>query len=104
MKKLLLAAALASVAFATAANATVIIFVPYGGLFTPPAVPPGETLVTNFSTAAGLTGTYKLKTGSSGSGSAPAFSSSTFDPHQYLDILRGQKATLAIPKELGVEI
>jgi hypothetical protein len=97
-KAIAVAAALAIPA--GAANAvTPIAFVSYGT-----AVPAGETLVTNFSgavptVAAGyaLSGTGSFLTGTSSAGAAPAFSSSTADPNQYLSVEGGETETLSTP-------
>ena len=89
-------ALLAGMACAGPADASVV-FVSFG---TPPAaVPAGETLVTNFGTAAGLTGAYLLETGPhSGIAAPPAYSTTTADTSQYLAVLGGGSATLALPK------
>ncbi len=104
MKRLLLGTALASLALATAANASQVSFLQYGGAYTPPALRPGATLVTDFASNAGLSGTYTLTNGTSGTAAAPAFSSSLQDPDQYLAIEGGDTATLQLPDALDVEI
>lgn len=106
-QKLLLLSAIAAVGLATAAHAELlsVTFVPYGDGVLPPNAPPHETLVTSFATSAGLSGTYNLETGSStGNWLAPAYSATSQDLNQYLAVLGGGYATLAIPKETGVEI
>ena len=108
MKRMLLAAAW-SLAWITAGHAGLVSinFSPYGGGTTPPAVPAGDTLVTNFANSNGLTGTgnYLLVTGSSmGNYVAPAYSGSTSDPSQYLAVEANATATLTVPKETGVAI
>ena len=86
--KVLLASAL--MAPAVMAHATTMTFTGYGV-----ALPPGETLVTDFSTLpATFAGTGTLVTGSvSGVYAAPAFSPTTFDPGQYLAVEAGQSET-----------
>jgi PEP-CTERM motif len=86
--KILLAAAF--IAPAAMAHATSLTFTGYGV-----ALPPGETLVTDFSTLPGtFTGTGTLVTGSSsGVYAAPAFSATTFDTSQYLAVEGGQSET-----------
>jgi hypothetical protein len=106
VRKLVLATALATVGFAASANASLVSldFVPYGAGITPPSVPPGEKAVTI--SAATLTGTFSLVTGTTGDHAAPAFSSTpTFDPNQYLALLTGDSATLSLGGEYqAVEI
>jgi PEP-CTERM motif len=107
MKKLLLTISLATLLSVSASNASLVsvTFTPYGGADTPPLTPPGSTLVSDFSSSAGLTGTFSLVTGSvSGTNLAPAYSATTQDPSQYLAVLADGTATLTLPKEQGVEI
>ena len=85
-KPLLVAATL--VGTCTAANATVPVF--QGGVG---GVAPGLVLLTDFDTAAGLSGTFQLKTLPNDSdGARPAF-----DPgsESYLSVLGGDTATLS---------
>ncbi len=59
-------------------------------------IPAGQHLITDFNTAAGLSGTYQLETGSvSGQFAAPYQ-----DTTQYLTVLGGHSATLAISPAL----
>jgi PEP-CTERM motif len=107
MRKLLVLAALGSLAFAPAAHATLesLTFVGYGGGYQPPTPPPGESLITDFSSSAGLTGSYLLETGTTGDYAAPAYSTTARDPNQYLAIEGGDTATLSLGKSYtGVEI
>jgi len=55
-------------------------------------VPTGQTLVTNFNTAAGLSGSYQLVTGSSSGNYAAPLG----DTSQYLAVLGGNTASLAL--------
>ena len=98
MHKVLMLAALGSLAFAPAAHATLesLTFVGYGGGYQPPTPPPGESLITGFSSSAGLTGSYLLVTGTTGDYAAPAYSTTTRDPNQYLAIEGGDTATLSL--------
>jgi hypothetical protein len=84
------AAMFASAALVPMSNAQAMTFVSYGT-----ALPTGETLITDFSTGANLTG-GTLVTGSQGGvTAAPAYSSApTFDTAQYLSVQGGQSATL----------
>jgi len=84
MHKVLMLAALGSLAFAPAAHATLesLTFVGYGGGYQPPTPPPGESLITDFSSSAGLTGSYLLVTGTTGDYAAPAYSTTTRDPNR----------------------
>jgi hypothetical protein len=95
--KILLAAA-ALMAPAAMAHATSMTFTSYGV-----ALPPGETLVTDFSTLpATFTGNGSLVTGSlSGVYAAPAFSPTTFDTGQYLAIEGGQTETFTPTAPIG---
>lgn len=108
MRKLLLVTALATATLGFAASAQAdlvsITFVDFGGGIQPPMVPPGETAIAL--TAANLSGTYALVTGSSTDVyAAPAYSASTTDPNQYLAEEGGQTATLALGGSYtGVEI
>lgn len=109
MKKLtatILVAALATVGFAASATASLVsvTFVDFGGGIQPPSAPPGENNVPI--SAANLTGTFSLVTGSSsGNFAAPAFSPTTPDPNQYLAELGGDSATLSLGGSFqGVEI
>ena len=92
-----LAAALALVAGAAHA-ATQVGFVGYGA-----ALNSGETLITDFSNPAALPTGYALSgdaaflTGTSGSGAAPALSTLTRDPGQYLSVEGGQYEVLSTP-------
>jgi PEP-CTERM motif len=107
MRKLLMLAALGSLAFAPAANASLLslTFVGYGGGYQPPTPPPGESFITDFSSSAGLTGSYLLVTGTTVDYAAPAYSATTRDPSQYLAIEGGDSATLSLGKSYdGVEI
>ena len=94
--KILLAAAV--MAPASLAHATSMTFTGYGV-----ALPPGETLVTDFSTLPGaFTGDGSLVTGSSaGVYAAPAFSASSFDTGQYLAIEGGQSETFTPTAPIG---
>ncbi len=76
-----------------------ITFISYGT-----ALPTGESLITDFSTAAGLTG-GNLVTGSvSGVSAAPAFSATTADPNQYLSVPGGGPATLTFAPTKTVSV
>jgi PEP-CTERM motif len=102
----LAAAFVATVGFAASASASLVSvsFVDFGGGVQPPSAPPGEKNVPI--SAADLTGTFALVTGSSsGTVAAPAFSATTSDPNQYLAELGGQSATLSLGGSFqGVEI
>jgi hypothetical protein len=89
---------LAGISSAGAANAGVV-FVSFGTPpGPPPAIPPGESLVTDFATAAGLTGAYLLVTGRIANETAqPAYTATSGDKSQYLAVLGGDAATLALP-------
>jgi len=111
LKKLVVATAFALAGFATTANAQLISvsFVSYGGAYAPPAVPPGDTLIADFSTNAGLSGTgYRLVTGDprGGNGSdAPYLGPSIGpDPYQYLAVNAGGSATLTVPAVEQIQI
>jgi hypothetical protein len=92
-----MATALSSLGLVTAAHAAVT-FVPYGN------PPPGATLVTDFATLSGETGTALLFTGSDPDAAAPALSSTTRDAASYLAVEGGESETLALPAALDVEI
>ena len=100
--------ALATFGFAASANASLVslAFVPYGAGIQPPvSVPPGEVNIPI--SAADLTGTYHLVTGTSpGNNAAPALSSTpTFVTGQYLALMTGNSATLALGGSYtGVEV
>jgi hypothetical protein len=81
-----------------AANASVV-FISFGTPpGPPPAVPAGESLVTDFSTGAGLTGAYLLVTGRIPNEAAqPAYTATSGDKSQYLAVLGGDAATLTLP-------
>ncbi len=101
MKNLISAALIASAALAAVSGAQAMTFVSYGT-----ALPAGETLISDFSTSAGLTG-GTLVTGSVGGvTAAPAYSATTFDTAQYLSIPGGQSAilTFAPTKEVSVYV
>jgi hypothetical protein len=102
----LAAAFIATVGFVTSASASLVsvTFVDFGGGVQPPSAPPGEKNVPI--SAADLTGTFSLVTGSSsGNFAAPAFSATTSDPNQYLAALGGDSATLSLGGSFqGVEI
>jgi hypothetical protein len=111
LKKLVVATAFAFASFATTADAQLVSvsFVSYGGAYAPPAVPVGDTLITNFSTDAGLSGTgYRLVTGDprGGDGSdAPYLGPSIGpDPFQYLAVNAGGSATLTVPAVEQIQI
>ena len=89
--------ALGALGLVTAAHAAVT-FVPYGN------PPPGATLVTDFATLAGDTGTASLFTGSDPDAAAPAFSLTTRDTASYLAVEGGESETLVLPAALDVEI
>lgn len=77
-----------------------ITFISYGV-----ALPSGESLITDFSTAAGLSSGAYLTTGSAGGvTAAPAFSATTVDTAQYLSVPGGGSVTLSFAptKELSV--
>lgn len=110
-KKLVAATAIALAGFVTTAKAQLISvsFVPYGGAYAPPAVPTGDTLITNFSTDAGLSGTkYRLVTGDprGGDGSDAPFLGPSIgpDPYQYLAVNAGGSATLTVPAVEQIQI
>src|SRR6185312_13699404 len=100
MRKLLFVTAVASLGWLSAANASLVsvTFEPFGNGVLPPSLPGGATLV-DF---AGLTttGNAGLITG----GTAPAFSTTTFDTAQYLSVGANATATLTLPKETGVQL
>jgi hypothetical protein len=90
-KRARVAAAAVTLIMATgAANADVIHFVGYG---TPVA---GQTLITNFATDAGLTGTYLFGNGTTGNYAAPATTYNSRDPNQYLAVERDDSVTLSL--------
>jgi hypothetical protein len=95
-----LAVAIAAMAASAEAGVT---YVPFGT-----TVPNGESLITDFSTASGLTGSYHLPTGSQGGvTAAPAYSGSSFDAAQYLSIegLQGDSgATLSFAPKSEVSV
>ena len=93
-------AVLASAALVCASNAQAVTFVSYGT-----ALPTGETLITDFSTGANLTG-GELVTGSQGGvTAAPAYSAApTFDTSQYLTVLAGKSATLTFAATTEVSV
>jgi hypothetical protein len=76
----------------SAANAALVTFTGYG------ATPANETLITNFSSDAGLTGSYLLETGTTGDYAAPAISAIWRDPNQYLAVEGGDAVTLKLGK------
>lgn len=91
--------ALSGLAAGGAAAATFVSFSSYQA-----ALNPGEVLVTDFdwpsiSVPSGFTtsGDAIVKTGTSGSGAAPAFSATTVDTSQYLSVGAGQTFTLTTP-------
>ena len=101
MSPLLSTMLMASAALAAVSSAHAMSFVSYGT-----SLPTGETLITDFSTGAGLTG-GTLVTGSVGGvTAAPAYSTTTFDTAQYLSVPGGQSATLTFApmKEVSVYI
>jgi hypothetical protein len=109
MKRLLAATAFALLGFATATDASLlhISFARCGGANTPPAVPPKDTLITNFSTGSGLSGSgYVLTTGNNpGTDAAPYFGPTVgADPNQLHAVERGGSATLVVPKEQKIQI
>ncbi len=76
-----------------------VSFISYGT-----ALPTGESLITDFSTSAGLTG-GNLVTGSAGGvTAAPAYSASTFDTDQYLSVPGGGSATLTFAPTTEVSV
>ena len=92
MFKILLAAS-AAFALAASANAVTVISSSNGP---DTGVPAGQHLVTDFSTAAGLSGVFALETGSvDGQYAAPLG-----DATQYLAVLGGNTATLALSPAL----
>jgi hypothetical protein len=91
--------ALGALGLVTAAHAATVAFVPYGN-----DPPPGATLVTDFATLAGDTGTASLFTGSDPDDAAPAFSSTTRDTASYLAVQGGESETLVLPEALDVNI
>ena len=91
--------ALGALGLVTAAHAATVAFVPYGN-----DPPPGATLVTDFATLAGDTGTASLFTGSDPDDAAPAFSSTTRDTASYLAVQGGESETLVLPAALDVNI
>ena len=100
MNRLLAAsAACLSLGLAPLASHAAVTFTSYGV-----ALPSGEHLVTDFSTSAGLTGGALVTGTVSGQYAAPAFSATTFDTAQYLDVPGGQSATLTLApvKELSI--
>jgi hypothetical protein len=100
MRRALLLAVLGFLAFAPAANANLVslTFVGYGGGYQPPTPPPGASLITDFSSSAGLIGSYLLVTGTTGDYAAPAYSATTRDPNQYLAVEGGDTVTLSLGK------
>ncbi len=102
MNRLLAAsAACLSLGLAPLAGHAAVTFTSYGV-----ALPSGEHLVTDFSTSAGLTGGNLVTGAVSGQYAAPAFSGSTFDTAQYLEVPGGQSATLTFApvKELSIYV
>jgi PEP-CTERM motif len=91
-------AALGALGLVTAAHAAAVSFAPYGN------PPPGATLVTNFATLAGATGSASLFTGSNSDDAAPALSLTTRDTAKYLAVQGGESETLVLPAALDVEI
>ena len=89
MRMILLAAGVAALALGAAAQANAAeIFSFTGGNSSPSA---GYTVIDNFDTTAGLTGTYQLKVPpADGSGAPPAFAS---PGGSYLSVLGGDSAT-----------
>lgn len=99
---LLSSALLSAAALAAAQGAQALTFVSYGT-----ALPTGETLVTDFSTGANLSGGTLISGSKSGVNAAPAYSATpTFDTAQYLAVLGGQSATLtfAATREVSVYV
>ncbi len=102
-----IAAMAALVLAAGSANATTITFDSFGVGASPTTLPAGEKLVTNFGTnlgdpvvtAAGytLSGTGQFLIGNSSAGAAPAFSTTTADPTQFLSVEGGESETLTTP-------
>ena len=103
MKKFLLGVSIAAIGFATAAKADLVsvTFSSYG-LDT---LPSGYDVVTDFSSDAGLTGSYRLVSGNVPYYHlAPATSASTQDQDQYLAVLKDQSATLALTNDTSVAV
>ena len=92
MLKVILGAT-AALGIASAANAMTIVASTNGP---DSGIPAGQHLITDFSTAAGLSGNYQLETGSVSGQFAAPFQDTT----QYLAVLGGKSATLAISPAL----
>ena len=95
------AAAALTVFIAPLAAQAGVTFISYGT-----ALPTGESLITDFSTSAGLTGGDLLMGSAGGVTAAPAYSASTFDTAQYLSVPGGGSATVtfAPTKELSIYV
>ena len=94
------AAIVASAALLAVSSAQAMTFVSYGT-----ALPAGETLITDFSTGAGLTGGNLVTGSASGVTAAPAFSATpTFDTAQYLSVPGGGTATLTFAPSREVSV
>ncbi len=84
---------------AASSAAHAVTFVQYGT-----ALPAGETLITDFSTNAGLTGGTLVTGSSAGITAAPAYSDTTSDTAQYLSVPGGDTATLTFAPEKEVSV
>jgi hypothetical protein len=84
-----------------ASNAGAVSFVSYGT-----ALPPGETLITDFSNSAApnLSGDGLFVGGSYSYSAAPAFSASTVDTNQYLSLQTGQTETVTFSSTKEVSV
>ena len=106
MNSLLLASALAWLAWMPAAHASLVsvTFTPFGNGVLPPSVPAGSTPVDFTTTDLTFTGNAGLVTGSTTYYAAPAFSTSTVDTSPYLAVQANATATLTLPEETGVQL
>ena len=95
------AAAALTVFIAPLAAQAGVSFISYGT-----ALPTGESLITDFSSSAGLTGGNLVMGSAGGVTAAPAYSATTFDAGQYLSVPGGGSATLtfAPTKELSIYV
>ena len=94
------AAIVTSAALLAVCSAQAMTFVSYGT-----ALPAGETLITDFSTSAGLTGGTLVTGSASGVTAAPAYNATpTFDTAQYLSVGGGQSATLTFAPTTEVSV
>jgi len=92
--------AMAALALAAGSASASVTFIGYGT-----ALPTGESLITDFGTSAGLTGSALLYTGSKTAFSAaPAFSATTVDTAQYLSVRPGDSETIVLPSSTEISL